>query len=103
MSGIQFIWSLLFAVLWGMVLGGIYFGGLWLSVKRVSASPRSVWLVPISFLFRISIVVLGIAWIGEDQQLAMIAAVIGIMITRQFLIAVVNANKNSPDEEKVLS
>lgn len=92
MSGTEQIWQHLLAVLWGMLLGGVYFGGLWLNVKQIPMSPIAVWLVPLSFLIRITIVIFGIAWIGDGRPLAMIAAVAGLMITRQLVIAVVTKN-----------
>lgn len=99
MSGTELIWKLLFDVVWGMILGGIYFGGLWLNVKRIPMNPVAVWLVPLSFFVRITLVILGIAWVGESHPLGMIAAVVGIMITRQLIIVLVTKELNVSESD----
>lgn len=43
-------------ILWGMVLGIFYFGGLWCTVKRVPLVRRPKLLLLLSFLFRLAAV-----------------------------------------------
>ena len=53
----EFVWILAF--IWGILLGGFYFGGLWLTVCRlpVVKYPRRLWLT--SFILRLLPTLLG--------------------------------------------
>lgn len=54
----EYIW--LTAAAWGILLGAFYFGGLWLTARRLpaSASPGRLWLI--SFAARLFPVLLGL-------------------------------------------
>lgn len=53
----EYIWILAF--FWGILLGGFYFGGLWLTVCHLpmASSPRRLWLT--SFILRLPPALLG--------------------------------------------
>lgn len=74
--------SLLFALLAGMMLGAIFFGGLWWTVRKgVSSKRPALWFFG-SMLLRTCIVVLGFYFIlGEDWRL-LLAGLLGFIVAR---------------------
>ncbi len=46
-------------LLWGIVLGGCYFGGLWLTVRRIGAAHHQALLMISSFFIRNLLAVAG--------------------------------------------
>jgi F1F0 ATPase subunit 2 len=74
---------LVFAV--GLLLGGIFFGGLWWTVKRGMASPHPARWFLISLIVRSGIVVFGFyAIAGQDWQRWM-ACVLGLTLARYLI------------------
>ncbi|WAK03929.1 ATP synthase subunit I [Methylobacter sp. YRD-M1] len=69
------------AVLWGIGLGLVYFGGLWLTIRRLPAMKhQALWMLG-SFLLRNVLVAAGlyaiIAW-GWQYVLLCLAGIIGV-------------------------
>ncbi len=87
--------EILFDVVWGMLLGGMFFGGLWLNVKRIPANPKALWLVPLSFLVRMTLLLGGIAWVGGGQPVEVMAIVVGLLIARRIVITAVTSGQGS--------
>jgi F1F0 ATPase subunit 2 len=75
---------LVFGVLWGMLLGLFYFGGLWLTVRRIPVvkSPKRVLLL--SFVARITAAVFCF-WLILRQD----PATFGVTVLFFFLVRVV--------------
>jgi F1F0 ATPase subunit 2 len=74
------------ALLEGMVLGGIFFGGLWLTIRyTLSSTALGLWLVG-SFILRMAIAVAGfyVVFAGDWQRL--IACLLGFVLAR-FIVA----------------
>jgi F1F0 ATPase subunit 2 len=74
------------ALLEGLVLGGIFFGGLWLTIRHtLSSAALGLWLVG-SFILRMAIAVAGfyVVFAGDWQRL--IACLFGFVLAR-FIIA----------------
>jgi F1F0 ATPase subunit 2 len=73
---------LLFALIAGLLLGLVFFGGLWWTVqKALSSAHPGLWFIS-SFLLRTGIAVTGFYFIsaGNLQKLALL--VIGFLISR---------------------
>lgn len=66
----------------GMLLGGVFFGGLWWTVRKclTSLHPAS-WLLGSAFL-RMSIAVLGFYFVGGGQWQRMLACLVGFITAR---------------------
>jgi len=78
--------SLSFALIAGMMLGAIFFGGLWWTVRKgVSAKHPAFWFFG-SMLLRTCIVVLGFYFILGDSWQYLLAGLLGFIAAR--LIAV---------------
>lgn len=74
---------LVFAV--GLLLGGIFFGGLWWTVRRAMTSPHPARWFLISLIVRSGVVVFGFyAVAGQDWQ-RWIACVSGLILARMLI------------------
>ncbi|KXS32770.1 MAG: ATP synthase, AtpR subunit [Candidatus Gallionella acididurans] len=74
--------SLTFAMLAGTMLGAIFFGGLWWTVRKgVSSGHPALWF-SVSMLLRTCIVVLGFHFILGDNWQRLLAGLFGFIIAR---------------------
>lgn len=77
--------NLLWTFAAGLLLGGIFFGGLWWTVRRAMTSPHPARWFLISLIVRSSLVVFGFyALAGQDWQ-RWVACMLGLILAR-FLI-----------------
>lgn len=87
---------LIIAMIIGIGMGFFYFGGLWLTVKRVTNSQQRVLLVIGSFIVRNAVcaVILWLLARGGNWQ-RVIVCLLGFVIARTFLI-----RRLRPSEER---
>jgi F1F0 ATPase subunit 2 len=66
----------------GLVLGAIFFGGLWWTVRKgvLSKSP-ACWFIG-SLLVRMSVVLAGFHWVGRGDWERLAACLLGFVIAR---------------------
>jgi F1F0 ATPase subunit 2 len=77
--------ALVMSWLAGILLGGVFFGGLWWTVRKGMASPRPApWFLG-SFLLRMGIVIVGFYYVGKDDWRCLVACLAGFIIAR-FLV-----------------
>ncbi len=70
----------------GLVLGILFFGGLWLTVRKVVTSKRpSLWLIG-SFLIRVSITLIGFYYLSQGSWKNLLISVLGFIIARSLII-----------------
>ncbi|MEO7485708.1 MAG: ATP synthase subunit I [Ferruginibacter sp.] len=74
--------NVVFPVIVGLMLGVIFFGGLWLTVKKLTASKMPAVLVLVSFVCRVGIVLVGFYFIGLGNWMKLIACLIGFIVAR---------------------
>jgi F1F0 ATPase subunit 2 len=73
---------LLVPLLAGMVLGVVFFGGLWLTIQRAMSSPRAgLWFFG-SLLLRMAIVLVGLYFACGDTWQRWLAALLGFTVAR---------------------
>lgn len=70
----------------GLLLGVIFFGGLWVTVKKLTASKMPALLVLSSFIFRVGIVLIGFYFIGLGDWKKLIICLIGFVVARFVVI-----------------
>lgn len=66
----------------GLLLGAIFFGGLWFTVKRLSKTANpGLWMLA-SFAIRVSVLLLGIYAFTNGQWEGILACLVGFLIAR---------------------
>lgn len=69
----------------GMLLGLVYFGGLYLSIKRMSESKYPAMLMTLSFIIRMGILIGIFFYLSKDGYKNMLFALLGVILTRFIL------------------
>lgn len=70
------------ALIAGLILGLIFFGGLWLTVKKAVASKTpALWFLG-SFLFRVSVTLLGFYYLSSSNWQRMLVCLVGFIAAR---------------------
>jgi F1F0 ATPase subunit 2 len=73
---------LILALAAGLVLGAIFFGGLWWTVRKgVSSKYPALWFLG-SMLLRMGIVLLGFYFVGRGDWRRLVACLLGFIIAR---------------------
>jgi F1F0 ATPase subunit 2 len=80
----------------GAAVGAFYFGGLWLTVRRVVTSDHPVLLTFGSFAVRAVVAVAVMVWIARTHWQLLLAAMAGFVLVR-----VVMTRKLRPEGEPV--
>jgi F1F0 ATPase subunit 2 len=71
-----------FSLLIGLVIGTLFFGGLWFTIKNaVTAKTPAIWFA-LSFSFRVAITLIGFYYTSLGNWQRLIACLIGFMIAR---------------------
>lgn len=70
----------------GVVLGLIYFGGLWITVNKVSGARRPYLLLTGSFLLRTALILVGFYLLLLYNWVYLILAMTTFIVTRQVVI-----------------
>lgn len=79
------VWMLI-TFMGGIGLGAVFFGGLWLttrSLRSVAANPA---LLILSFLLRVSIVLLGLFWMTGADWRYVLVCLAGFLLARSLVI-----------------
>ena len=70
----------------GIVLGAVFFGGLWLTARRLIESPHPGLLALLSLVGRMGVLGFGMFLVAQFGSGALIAATCGILAVRQWMI-----------------
>jgi len=76
------ILTLALAWMAGMVLGAIFFGGLWWTVRKGVSSKQPAYWFFISLLLRMSITLAGFYFIGRGQWQRLLLCLLGFVVGR---------------------
>jgi F1F0 ATPase subunit 2 len=77
---------MILAFIAGTALGIIFFGGLWLTVKKVvTAKVPALWVLG-SFIFRVGIVLTGFYFISSGSWQRLVSCLIGFIVARFIVI-----------------
>jgi F1F0 ATPase subunit 2 len=80
------VWTLFFAGFAGLLLGGIFFGGLWWTVRNgVTAKQPGLWFLG-SMMVRMTIVMAGFYFVGGGQWQRVLGCLIGFMAARSIVV-----------------
>ena len=75
----------IFSVIWGVILGLFYFGGLWMTLKVISRSKKPKSCLALSFVVRIFLILVGFWFIVRLDPVAFIFTFPAFLITRVIL------------------
>ena len=74
--------NLIWAFIVGLLLGILFFGGLWITVKKIINSKTPGLLMVGSFVLRITIVLAGFYFIGLGDWKKLVVCLIGFTVAR---------------------
>jgi F1F0 ATPase subunit 2 len=77
---------LVLASVGGLLLGILYFGDLWMTVRRLPTTPFPALFILGSFVGRIGLFLGGLYWLTAGQAPCALACLGGILVARQGLI-----------------
>jgi F1F0 ATPase subunit 2 len=91
--------SLLLALVAGLLLGVVFFGGLWWTVRRGLASQQApLWFVA-SLLSRTAIAICGFYFVMQDDWRRLVACLFGFVLAR---ICVIRLTRNESQKSSRL-
>jgi F1F0 ATPase subunit 2 len=70
----------------GIALGMLFFGGLWLTVKKTVTARKPAILILSSFIVRVAIVLLGFYFICAEDWQKILVAFSGFIIARFLMV-----------------
>lgn len=88
--------ELLMALLAGVGLGLGYFGGLWLTVRRLPDAKRPEVLSLSSLMLRLGLVVLGFYLLMDGHWERLLASVAGFLLARTALVRRLRPDQTGP-------
>jgi F1F0 ATPase subunit 2 len=77
-------WLLAFGA--GAVLGGFFFGSLWITVRQLPTTGWPIRLIIGSYLGRMAIALVGFYWISQADWQRAISAVLGFITLRSLVL-----------------
>jgi F1F0 ATPase subunit 2 len=77
---------LILAWMAGLVLGSVFFGGLWWTVRRGVVSKQPAMLFMCSFLLRMGITVSGFLLVGREDWKRLVVCLAGFVMARLVVI-----------------
>jgi len=87
-----------FAFIVGMLLGTIFFGGLWLTIKNTATSKVPGLLFFGSFVLRIAIALFGFYYVSHGNWQRLLTCLVGFIVAR-FLVIHVTKSKEKQKEK----
>ena len=83
----------------GAVLGAIFFGGLWWTVRRGMTSPRPVLWFFGSLLVRMGIAVTGFYFVGNGDWRRLMVCLLGFLVARIIVTRMAGSPVDSPQSQ----
>ncbi len=80
------------SVLVGVLLGIFYFGGLWLTLQKITGSTYPYLLVLLSFLVRATVVLAGFYLLLRADWYYLLASLVGFIVARTVLAYNIKVN-----------
>ena len=85
--------SLLLALLAGIAFGILFFGGLWLTVRKGLNSKSPTLIFMGSLVLRVAIVVVGFYYVGAGSWQSMLICLVGFLIARIVITRMTDKDK----------
>lgn len=81
-SNAYMIGELLAALVFGLALGWVYYGGLWLTLRRIANWRQPALAMLTSLVLRLATVAIGLYIIADGHWLRYLAALPGLLLAR---------------------
>ena len=88
--------NLAFAGVMGVLLGGVFFGGLWWTVRKGFGSKQAALWILGSLLVRTSIVLIGFYLIAGSHWERLLVCLLGFLIARQCVLWLTQGARATP-------
>jgi F1F0 ATPase subunit 2 len=88
--------SITLGLLGGAMLGVVFFGGLWLTVSRLTAGRGGVFLVPLSLVARLGVLAAGLVLAAQFGPFALLACLLGTLVVRSVAVRLVRVPSGYP-------
>ena len=85
----------------GLALGTVFFGGLWLTVRKAVVSKKPAMLIFGSFVFRMVFVLIGFYLTGAGNWQRLLAVLTGFIMARLLVICFTKATPRIAEKEAV--
>lgn len=83
----------------GIILGSLYFGGLYLTVQRIYKSKHPSLLMSLSLFLRLGGLVVAFFYISKSGYVDILIALVGIILARFIMIYIIKGKKIKFNEE----
>jgi F1F0 ATPase subunit 2 len=70
----------------GVALGVLFFGGLWLTVKRMATSKKPAFLFFVSFCLRMAVVLIGFDYVAPGNLRGLLICLLGFIAARFMVV-----------------
>lgn len=84
--------ALMLALLAGLLLGAMYFVGLWWTVRKGLPSPRPALWFSVSMLLRVTLTLAGFYFVAGDDWQRLLVCLAGFVIARIIVIRITGMN-----------
>lgn len=78
--------QLLLGLVVGALAGGLYFGGLWFTVRRLATARRPLWVLIGSFAARLALLLVALYLLAGRHWSSLVGALLGVLLARTVLI-----------------
>ena len=78
--------ELLFSFLTGIGLGGVYFAGLWETIRRLPDVEKPVRRMALSYALRMALALTGFYLVMQGQWERLAAAMVGFLLMRELIL-----------------
>jgi F1F0 ATPase subunit 2 len=93
--------TLALGLLGGVALGSVFFGGLWLTVTKLTSGRGGVLLVPLSLLARLAALSAGLLLAARVGLAALLSCAAGLLVARAVAVRLVRVpSQHLPNAEK---
>ena len=80
------LWIVLLVFAVGLILGSLFFGGLWLTVKKgLTSKNPGLWFV-LSFFLRLGLTLMGFYYIAKEDWRRLLICLFGFLIARYMVL-----------------
>lgn len=85
----------------GVVLGCLYFGGLWLSVKKLKDVENKRRFLLLSWIFRSVLLCLGLYGLARYNAAALLCGAAGLLLTKVVIVRAVKRKTEIKKEKEI--